>query len=156
MIAFNLSVHSLPLRTLSIFSTMSGWQTEISSANVSAISISDTHDLFMKKAPRVAVRRGDLQEGTAPWRRGLGRHAANVQQCIMIRYAKGARARERESCINAPACLSKYIKHGEYPRAVGHPREMLRMNGRSRTGVDRNYAAARSFQLQTRETGITD
>lgn len=55
MIAFNLSLRRLAFRTPNIFSTMSGRQTEISSANISAISISDTHDLFMKKAPRVAA-----------------------------------------------------------------------------------------------------
>jgi len=55
---------------------------EISSANISAISISDTHDLFMKKAPRATGgRRGG-------WTTGGRRRAGNAQQCVTIRCVR--------------------------------------------------------------------
>lgn len=45
------------------------------------ISISDTHDLFMKKVPRAAMK--------AVTAGSRGGDAGYAQQCIIIRYAKG-------------------------------------------------------------------
>lgn len=61
---------------------------EISSASISAISISDTHDLFMKKAPRATGGR-----------RGGQNLAGGMREVCNIAYrdppgAEGARARD--------------------------------------------------------------
>lgn len=70
---------------------------EISSTDVSAISISDTHDLFMKKAPRAAATEmvaGPCRGGEAGGRR-RGKRATMHYDSLC-----SGRTRARERCIN--------------------------------------------------------
>lgn len=66
---------------------------EISPANISAISISDTHDLFMKKAPRAT---GGRREGQLPEVGGVREMCNNASRFAMC----GEGASTGEPCIN--------------------------------------------------------